>query len=178
VTVVAGSTASAPLQGPLTTILVGIDGSTDSDRAAVFATKLAVQLGADVVAAHAVGLLDVMPEPTDHGQQKDPHAHVEALMNGPWTAAIRDLGVQPRVFLLDGPPTRVLLELADQIDADLIVVGSRGAGQAEVFALGDTSTKLTHQSTRPVLVVPAVQNAENTLLTRMQQQALTDGVPS
>ena len=55
-------------------------------------------------------------------------------------------------FLLDGPPTRVLLELADRIDADLIVVGSRGAGQAEVFALGDTSTKLTHRSTRPVLV--------------------------
>ena len=64
-TVMAGSTGSAPLEGRLTTILVGIDGSTDSDRAAAFAAKLAVQLGADVVAAHAVGLLDVMPEPTD-----------------------------------------------------------------------------------------------------------------
>jgi nucleotide-binding universal stress UspA family protein len=59
------------------------------------------------------------------------------------------------VFLLDGPPTRVLLELADRIDADLIVVGGRGAGLAEVFALGDTSTKLTHRSTRPVVVVPS-----------------------
>jgi len=162
-TAMAGSTGAAAHEARLTTILVGIDGSTDSDRAAAFATKLALQLGADVVAVHAVGLLDVMPEPTDLGHRKDPQAHVAALMNGPWTAAIRDLGVEPRVFLLDGPATQVLLELADRIDADLIIVGSRGAGQGEVFALGDTSTKLTHRSTRPVLVVPAVRIDDDTL---------------
>jgi hypothetical protein len=32
-------------------------------------------------------------------------------------------------------------------------------GQAELFALGDTSTKLAHQSTRPVLIVPAPRPA-------------------
>lgn len=139
----------------ITTILVGVDGSPESDRAAAFATKLAIQLDADVVAAHAVGLLDVWPEHPESGEHHDSHEHVTGLMEGPWTDGIRRLGLQPRIVLLDGPPARVLLELADEIDASFIVVGSRGAGQAEVFALGDTSTKLAHQSARPVLIVPA-----------------------
>jgi nucleotide-binding universal stress UspA family protein len=139
---------------PIATILVGVDGSPESDRAAAFASELATQVGADIVAAHAVGLLDVWPEHPEAGKQHNSHAHVTALMEGPWTEGIRRMGLQPRVVLLDGPPAHVLLELADQIDADLIVVGSRGAGQAELFALGDTSTKLAHQSARPVLIVP------------------------
>jgi nucleotide-binding universal stress UspA family protein len=145
-----------------TTILVGIDGSPESDRAAAFATKLAVRLDAEIVAAHAVGLLDVWPEHPEVGDQHNSHTRVTTLMKGPWTDSIRRLGMRPRVVLLDGPPARVLLELADQVDAALIIVGSRGVGQADVFALGDTSTKLAHQSTRPVLIVPTPRPAPDT----------------
>lgn len=148
---------------PIATILVGVDGSPESDRAVAFASELAIQLSANIVAAHAVGLLDVWPKHPEAGKQPDPHAHVKALMEGPWTEGIRRMGLQPRVVLLDGPPAHVLLELADQINADLIVVGSRGAGQAELFALGDTSTKLAHQSARPVLIVPAPRTDSDAL---------------
>ena len=144
---------------PSTTILVGIDGSPESDRAATYATELAIRLNAAIVAAHAVGLLDVWPEHPEVRDHHNSHTRVTALMEGPWTDSIRRLGMQPRVVLLDGPPARVLLELADEIDAALIVVGSRGVGQAELFALGDTSTKLAHQATRPVLIVPAPRPA-------------------
>lgn len=146
----------------ITTILVGVDGSPESDRAATFATTLAMQLGAEIVAAHAVGLLDVWPEHPEEGTAHNSHEHVVALMEGPWTETIRRLGVRPRIALLDGPPGRVLLELADEIDADLIVVGSRGAGQAELFALGDTSTKLAHRSARPILIVPPPRAGDDT----------------
>lgn len=139
----------------INTILVGVDGSPESDRAAAFATILAKQLDAEIVAAHAVGLLDVWAEHSEAGDEHNSHAHVTALMEGRWTDSFRRLGIRPRVVLVDGPPARVLLELADQIDADLIVVGSRGVGQAELLALGDTSTKLAHRSARPVLIVPA-----------------------
>jgi nucleotide-binding universal stress UspA family protein len=138
----------------IATILVGVDGSEESDRAASFAARLAIQLDAEIVAAHAVGLLDIWPEHPEAHDKPDPHEHVTTLMEGPWTDAIRQVGVSPRIILLNGPPARVLLELADEIDADLIVVGSRGVGQAELFALGDTSAKLAHQSARPVLIVP------------------------
>jgi nucleotide-binding universal stress UspA family protein len=138
----------------IATILVGVDGSEEANRAASFAARLAIQLDAEIVAAHAVGLLDIWPEHPEAHDKPDPHEHVTTLMEGPWTDTIRQLGVLPRIILLNGPPARVLLELADQIDADLIVVGSRGVGQAELFALGDTSARLAHQSARPVLIVP------------------------
>jgi nucleotide-binding universal stress UspA family protein len=146
----------------ITTILVGVDGSPESDRAAAFATKLAIQLDAEIVAAHAVGLLDVWPEHPEVGNAHNSHEHVIALMEGPWTETFRRLGIRPRITFLDGPPGRVLLELADQIDADLIVVGSRGSGQAELFALGDTSTKLAHRSARPILIVPPPRFGDDT----------------
>jgi nucleotide-binding universal stress UspA family protein len=158
----------AAAERKVTTILVGVDGSPESSRAAAFATTLAMQLRAEVVAAHAVGLLDVWPGP-GAAREADPHAHVMTLLAGPWTETIRRLGVQPRVILRDGSPAHVLLELADQIDADLIVVGSRGIGQADLFALGETSTKLAHQSSRPVLVVPASRTAENSLVIEGRQ---------
>jgi|GEM_PF-1086109 len=146
----------------ITTILVGVDGSPESDRAAAFATKLAIQLDAEIVAAHAVGLLDVWPEHPGEITAHNSHEHVIALMEGPWTETIRRLGIRPRIALLDGPPGRVLLELADQIDADLIIVGSRGAGQAELVALGDTSTKLAHRSARPIVIVPPPRAGDDT----------------
>jgi nucleotide-binding universal stress UspA family protein len=145
-----------------TTILVGVDGSSESDRASAVATTLATQLGAEIVAAHAIGLLDVWPGPDAPRETTNPSAHVTMLMEGPWTETIRRNGVEPRVILRDGPPAQVLLGLADEIDADLIVVGSRGIGQAELFALGETSTKLAHESSRPVLIVPAARATGNT----------------
>ena len=157
------ATVDQPDRGPrITTILVGVDGSPESDSAAAFATKLAIQLDAEIVAAHAVGLLDVWPEHPEARRRHDLNEHVIALMEGPWTETFRRLGIRPRIALLDGPPGRVLLELADQIDADLIVVGSRGAGQAELFALGDTSTKLAHRSARPILIVPPPRTGDET----------------
>ena len=152
---------SDPESRHITTILVGVDGSPESVRAAAFATQLSIQLHADLVAAHAVGLLDIWPENEEVVDKPNSHAHVITLMEGPWTDTIRQGGVQPRIILRDGPPARVLLDVADELDADLIVVGSRGAGQAELFALGDTSARLAHQSTRPVLIVPATRHGHD-----------------
>jgi nucleotide-binding universal stress UspA family protein/GNAT superfamily N-acetyltransferase len=141
------------------TILVGVDGSRESIRAAEFAATLADQLGADVVAAHAVGLLDVWPEHPEVHAEHNSHQRVTALMEGQWTEPLRQGGGRsPRLVLRDGAPATVLLAIADEVGADLIVVGSRGAGQADLYALGDTSAKLTHLSTRPVIVVPAVRH--------------------
>ncbi|MEO6122414.1 MAG: universal stress protein [Ilumatobacteraceae bacterium] len=138
----------------VSTILVGLDGSAASIHATGFAARLAVQLNARIIAAHAVGLLDVWPEnPHDRGERNS-HKHVSDLSHGAWSDPIRLCGIEPEVVLRDGPPTLVLIDLAEEYDADLVVVGSRGVGQAAVFALGSTAARLTEVSTRPVVVVP------------------------
>jgi nucleotide-binding universal stress UspA family protein len=52
-----------------------------------------------------------------------------------------------------GPPVQVLLQTAEDENADLIVVGTRGASGAMHIRLGSTSSQLTEQSTRPVAVI-------------------------
>ena len=57
------------------------------------------------------------------------------------------------VRLVEGPPARALVELARELDADEIAVGSRGFGAFRSAALGSTSHALLHETDRPVLIV-------------------------
>jgi nucleotide-binding universal stress UspA family protein len=55
--------------------------------------------------------------------------------------------------LVEGSPSRALVELARELDADEIAVGSRGFGAFRSAALGSTSHALLHEADRPVLIV-------------------------
>ena len=60
-----------------------------------------------------------------------------------------------RVERSDESVWHTILEVADTVDAELIVVGSRGAAAVESRLLGSVSNAVVHHSSRPVLVVPA-----------------------
>ena len=143
--------------GRVERILLGVDGSVESSRAAAFAAVLANQLDAEVVAVHAVGLLDVWPDDATGPHGRNSHVHVSELLEGSWTELVRAAGVRLRTLLRDGPPSIVLLDTADEVNADLIVIGSRGIGQADLYALGSTTARITETSSRPVVVVPSVR---------------------
>ena len=53
-----------------------------------------------------------------------------------------------------GNPVAKILTKADEIDADVIVMGSHGKGQMEYAFLGSTSEKVLRKSKRPVFIIP------------------------
>ena len=65
------------------------------------------------------------------------------------------------VVVLDSSPAEAILGQADAGNHDLIVVGSRGRGDARSFLLGSVSHAVLHHSRVPVLIVhvPAVEAA-------------------
>ncbi|UYN98604.1 MAG: universal stress protein [Devosia sp.] len=66
----------------------------------------------------------------------------------------REAGVADvRAFVKPGQPARTIVSFAREKKADLIVVGSRGAGSVEGFLLGSVSHKVTSLAQCPVLVV-------------------------
>ncbi len=63
-----------------------------------------------------------------------------------------EYGVAVTRHRIDGDATEALLQVADQVGADLIVVGSRGLHGLSRM-LGSVSTKVVHHSPRSILVV-------------------------
>jgi nucleotide-binding universal stress UspA family protein len=49
---------------------------------------------------------------------------------------------------------QTILEAADDVDAELIVIGTRGATAVQSNLLGSVSNAVAHHSDRPVVVVP------------------------
>ena len=64
-----------------------------------------------------------------------------------------ELGVRCEVAVVTGEPVDEIVAYANAIDADLIVVGSRGLGAVKSVLLGSVSTGVLHEAGRPVLVV-------------------------
>ena len=131
-------------------IVLGVDGSAAAEQAVVWAARLAALLGAEVVAVHGVGLLEDL-----HGPSEGPAARRDRLRDqvATWCAGLASCEL--RIVVRDGPPVDVLLAVAAEEQADLVVVGSRGIGAADpARALGSTSLHVLQTARCPVLVVP------------------------
>ncbi|WP_027854894.1 universal stress protein [Marinobacterium litorale] len=61
---------------------------------------------------------------------------------------------QVKARVEEGTPWRMILKVADEIDADVIVMGVRHHSAMEKFLLGSTPNKVMYNSKRPVLIVP------------------------
>lgn len=146
----------------ITTILVGLDGSTDSHEAVRWAASLARSLEAEVVAVHALGLLDQL-EPGGPMVPTQPHRQeIADRARGAWSEPLVDAGVDHEVVLHDGSPVDVLLGAAEDVGADLIVLGSRGIGGAPALLLGSTSSQVAQRATCPVMIVPGTERSSAT----------------
>lgn len=60
--------------------------------------------------------------------------------------------IVPRIE--EGVAWKTILKVADEIDADLIVMGTRHHSSVSSFFLGSTATKVMQKANRAVLVVP------------------------
>ena len=117
-------------------ILVGVDGSVHAEGALRWATDLGAALGAEVITVHALGMLNLGARPSTPSHEH--HEEVRGLLENEWTQALRSSGVSYRCLLVDGNPVLALMHVAEEQDAGLIVVGTRGAGGFPGLQLGNT----------------------------------------
>lgn len=145
---------------PIGTIVVGLDGSANSHEAVHWAARLAASLGAEVVAVHALGLLDQL-EPDGPMVPTQPNREeIAGRAEGPWSEPLAEAGVRHRVVLHDGNPVDVVLDVVEEVGADLVVVGSRGIGGSPALLLGSTSSQIAQRCPCPVTIVPPADRAD------------------
>ena len=129
-----------------TCLVVGVDASPESLAAVEWSLRLAAKLRRRVIAVHAVGLLE--------GQHVRPHPDVAATVAAARTLDGGYSDVDVETVFEDGAPAEIITRIAEDQHAVMIVVGSRGLGQA-AHLLGSTSEAVLARATIPVLIVPA-----------------------
>lgn len=142
----------------ITTVVVGIDGSEGSDHAAEKAVAIARHWEAKLL------LVTVVRTPEGWwgigGAPPTPEALSAALVEGQQKiladteAGLGLDGIDYETVEELGDPVSRLLAVVETRQADLLVIGRRGAGLAERVILGSTADRLTHLASCPVLVVP------------------------
>jgi nucleotide-binding universal stress UspA family protein len=134
-------------------IVVGYDGSACGDAALGAALGIAGELGDQVTVVFGYA-----PPGLWGGEIAEHEEAIEELgerVMGKAKAQAAEKGVEIDAQLLPKRAAEALIEVADERDARMIVVGSFGDPPLKGMILGSTPNKLRHISERPILVVPA-----------------------
>ena len=137
---------------PIDSLVVAVDGSETAAAALEFAVALATDVGAHlhVVAVH---------EPPPPGRGSRIPIHETELFDGTVRVAelaaetARARGVDATPHAERGDAAKRVAAVADSVDADLLVVGSRALGGIQAPILGSVSRRLATHAGRPVAVV-------------------------
>jgi nucleotide-binding universal stress UspA family protein len=139
-------------------IVVGVDGSDQSQRALEWAIGEAALHAAplEVVAVHQVAVdawgLAPMRLPTDEKEREQVHAAAQQMVDKAIAQAGAKRPPSVRVKAVSGIPTEVFVDASR--DADLLVLGQRGAGGFGRLLLGSVTSQVVEHAECPVTIVP------------------------
>lgn len=134
-------------------IFLAIDGSEYSNNALPYAANMAETYRATLWLVH------VFPHTSDllgYDDYEKLYAKRKCAGQSILDAATELLGESPfkiRTELREGPEAESILDFAENSQADIIVMGTRGMGTLKGLLLGSVSRKVIHYATCPVMVV-------------------------
>ncbi len=131
------------------TVLFPIDQSRESREAADTVATLVKTLSSRLV------ILSVVEPPTE-GQDTSEMASPEAIAELLQTAKtlFADQGIESELIEREGKPAFVICDVADELGAELIVMGCRGLGLTEEGVAESVTNRVINLSPCPVLIVP------------------------
>jgi len=139
-------------------ILVPVDFSEHSQHALDVAVSLAEHFSAEVMLFHCYPLPIPSLASVPYGSVT-PESYVEAIRTAAlqrlmqWRDKVRAQGVRAEAQVGAGAPSREISALAEEIGADLIVIGTRGLGGLEHVLLGSVAERTVRIAPCPVLTI-------------------------
>jgi nucleotide-binding universal stress UspA family protein len=140
-------------------IVVGTDGSDTAQKAVDAAVGLAQLSGArlEIVSAYepvsAQRLrVEARQVPADLQWMVNPREDVDATL----AEAVEQAGaagVETASYAREGDPADAILDVAEELGADLILVGNKGMTGAKRFLLGSVPNKVSHHAPCSVMII-------------------------
>lgn len=145
-------------------ILVGFDGSTNAVIAAAWAFAIAERRNSPIKAA----AVWTERSPLDASGATDPVSEMHRRTMDVANRSLLDAGLDGvEVVAMRGPVTEALIDTADELDASMLVVGTRGLGPLSGLLLGSISRRLLFTTHRPIVVVPRASTLNPPVLSRV-----------
>ncbi len=131
-------------------IVLGTDGSDTAIQALRHAVDVAGAVGAtlDLVSAYPAG----RGTSQDPQHSLSPREAVEASLTDAASFA-REKGVDAKTHAREGDPADVILTVAEERGADLVIVGNRGMTGAKRFVLSSVPNKISHHAPCSVMII-------------------------
>ena len=140
-------------------IVVGTDGSETAAEAVNQAVELAKLSGAKL---EIVSAFEPVPQarlrdegsevPGDVAYAVGPREDVNTILEGASGTASQD-DIEVNTHPREGDPADAILDVAEEVNADLIVVGNKGMTGARRFLLGSVPNKISHHAPCGVFIV-------------------------
>ena len=140
-------------------IVVGTDGSATADEAVRRAGEAARLSGARL---HIVTVLTGPTAPDAHLPDElrwaeTPGRRADEVLRT--AAGLVDGGLDVALHSREGDPADVLVDLANQVGADLLVVGNKGMGGMGGFVRPTVPNRVSHRASCDVLIVATERRA-------------------
>ena len=142
-------------------ILVSVDLAEGSDRVLDYALDFASKLGARLTLLHVYNL----PVYNFPDGSFVPTAEVAAQVGDAarrsldaTLANLKGRGIELTGMLRSGPPAQEICDVAKEVGADLIIMGTHGRGALGRAVLGSTANAVVRTATVPVLTVRTTEH--------------------
>jgi len=136
-------------------IVLALDGSPEADHALPIAKELAQALEASVTIVH---VKEMMLAPVVGGvPRRIDEQEVESTVRADLAdlvAAGVDADLRIVASTYTGGPAHDIAQIAEEVDAGLIVAGARGFGMVKGLLVGSVAHRLPYVAKCPVLTVP------------------------
>jgi nucleotide-binding universal stress UspA family protein len=133
----------------ISTVAVGTDGSETASEAVEQAAEFARRFDAKLVLLSAFTDGAPRADPDEAQWAYSPKAQVREILSRT-EARMNELGLECTTAIDEGDPAEVLVRLAEDCDADILIVGSKGMQRR---VLGSVPNSVTHKAGCSVLVV-------------------------
>jgi len=136
-------------------VVVGTDGSPSAELAVRRTAEVVKGSDAEVHVVTAYPDLPAYRELLTGSAKREP-VDLRGVAESVLARAVRHLatdGVKAQSHAREGEPAAVIIEVAQETNADLIVVGARGLTGIQRFLLGSVSSKLSHHAPCDVMIV-------------------------
>jgi nucleotide-binding universal stress UspA family protein len=147
---------ASPMSIDIRRILVPLDFSEHAESILTSAGHLAEEHGSRVLLLHVYHL------PVEFQQLEGAYLPPDFWANvkneaeqqlDKYAVKLKDTGVEVESFVREGYPATVIVEEADSLDADLIVIGTHGHSGLKHLLLGSIAERVVQKAPCPVLTV-------------------------